>query len=175
MGFDRKLLKELTKPLYGFDGKIIETVEVITLPVSFGTPKNSRTEYITFDIVDMLYPYNTIFGRCLLNTFEATLHSDYLYLKISTVFGVISVFGSQQDARNIEMCFTLGHKNVQFLQEEPEQHNTFIGPCIIEARQNTRKPSKPRARSREPPWTLEFPIEPCALARSRANNNKWSY
>jgi hypothetical protein len=62
MGNDKKQLKELTKLLYGIDGKRIEPVEVIMLPVSFGTPKNPHTEYITFDVVDMLYPYNAIFG-----------------------------------------------------------------------------------------------------------------
>jgi hypothetical protein len=39
MGYDKKQLKDLTKPLYGFDGKRIEPVGVITLAVSFGTPK----------------------------------------------------------------------------------------------------------------------------------------
>jgi hypothetical protein len=102
MGYDRKQLKEPTKPLYGFNGKRIEPVGVITLPISFGTPQNPRIEYITFDVVDMLYPYNAIFGRGLLNTFEATLHSGYLCLKIPTTFGVISIFGSQKDAKNIE-------------------------------------------------------------------------
>jgi hypothetical protein len=58
MGFDRKQLKEQPKPLYSFIGKRIEVVEAITLPVSFDTPKNPCTEYITFDVVDMTYPYN---------------------------------------------------------------------------------------------------------------------
>jgi hypothetical protein len=40
MGFDQKQLKEPSKPLYGFGGKRIEPVRAITLPVSFGTPKN---------------------------------------------------------------------------------------------------------------------------------------
>jgi hypothetical protein len=74
MGFDQKQLKESSKPLYGFCGKRIEPVGVITFPVSLGSPKNPRTEYITFNIVDMTYPYNAIFGRGLLNTFEAALH-----------------------------------------------------------------------------------------------------
>jgi hypothetical protein len=43
MGYDKKQLKELTKPFYGFGGKRIEPVGVITLPVSFGTPQNPRT------------------------------------------------------------------------------------------------------------------------------------
>jgi hypothetical protein len=72
-------------------------------------------EYITFDVVDMAYPYNAIFGRGLLNTFEAALHSAYLCLKVPATFGVITVFNSQREARNIEKGFTLGHKNVQFL------------------------------------------------------------
>jgi hypothetical protein len=40
MGYDKKQLKEPTKPLYGFGGKRIELVGVITMHVSFGTPKN---------------------------------------------------------------------------------------------------------------------------------------
>jgi hypothetical protein len=78
MCYDRKQSKEPTKPLYDFGGKRIEIVGVITLPVSFGTPQNPRTEYITFDVVDMHYPYNAIFRRGLLNTFDAPLHSGYL-------------------------------------------------------------------------------------------------
>jgi hypothetical protein len=57
------------------------------------TPKNPHTEYISFDVVDMPYPYNTIFVQGLLNTFEAALDSGYLCLKIPTIFGVLSVFG----------------------------------------------------------------------------------
>jgi hypothetical protein len=101
MGFYQKQLKEPSKPLYGFGGKRIESVGAITLPVSFGTPKNPHTEYITFDVADMTYPHNAIFGTGLLNTFEVTLHSAYLCLKIPATFGVISMFGSQQEAKNI--------------------------------------------------------------------------
>jgi hypothetical protein len=74
MGFDRKQLRESSKPLYGFGRKRIEPIGAITLPVSFGTPKNPCTEYITIDVVDMPYPYNVIFRRGFLNTFEAALH-----------------------------------------------------------------------------------------------------
>jgi hypothetical protein len=98
MGYDKKQLKEPTKALYGFSGKRIEPVGVITLPVSFGTPKNPRTKYITFDVVDMLYPYNAIFGRGLLNIFEVALLSAFLCLKVLATFGIIIVFGSQKEA-----------------------------------------------------------------------------
>jgi hypothetical protein len=115
MSFDRKQLKESMKPLYGFGGKQIESIGVITLPMSFGMPKNPCTEFITFDNINMIYHYNTIFRRGLLNTFEAALHSAYHCLKIPATFRVISIFGSQQEARNIEKGFTPGHKNVHFL------------------------------------------------------------
>jgi hypothetical protein len=121
MSYDKKQLKEPTKPLYEFGDKRIEPVGVITLPVSFGTPKNSRIEYITFDIIDMMYPYNAIFGRVLLNTFEVVLHSTYLCLKVPGTFSIITAFGSQKEARNIERGFAPGHKNVHFLREDTNQ------------------------------------------------------
>jgi hypothetical protein len=57
-----------------------------------------------------------------LDTFEAALHSGYLYLKIPTIFEIISVFGSQKDTRNIEQGFAPGQKNVHLLREELEQY-----------------------------------------------------
>jgi hypothetical protein len=111
-------VKEPTKPLYGFRGKKIELVGVVTLPVSFGTPENPRTEYITFDIIDILYPYNAIFGRGLLNTFEAALHLTYICLKVPVTFGAITVSGGQKEARDIKRGFAPGHKNMHFLRQD---------------------------------------------------------
>jgi hypothetical protein len=72
----------------------------------------------------MNYPYNAIFERGLLNTFEAALHSLYLCLKVLAALGVISIHGSQKDARNIEHGFALGHRNVNFLQDEKAQNGS---------------------------------------------------
>jgi hypothetical protein len=118
MGFDRKQLKEASKPLYGFSGRRIEPIGSISLPVSFGSLRNARTEYMPFDVVDMNYPYNAIFGRGLLNTFEVALHSNYLCLTVPAALGVISIHGSQKDPRNIEQAFALGRRNVNCLQDE---------------------------------------------------------
>jgi hypothetical protein len=114
-------LKEASKPLYGFGSKRIEPVGSISLPVSFGSLHNAHIEYITFDIVDMNYPYNASFGRGLLNTFEASLHSVYLCLKMPAALGVISIHDNQQDARNIEKGFTPSHRNGNYLQEEKSE------------------------------------------------------
>jgi hypothetical protein len=99
-------------------GGRIEPMGTISLPVSFDSLQNARIEYITFDVVDMHYLYNTIFCRGLLNTFEATLHSAYLCLKVPALLGLISIHDSQKDARNIEHGFAPGHRNVNCLQEE---------------------------------------------------------
>jgi hypothetical protein len=96
MGFSKKQLKEASKPLYGFGGRKIEPVGSISLHVSFGIIPNACTEYITSDVVDMSYPYNVIFERGLLNTFEAALHSLYLCLKISTTLGLFQFMGTKK-------------------------------------------------------------------------------
>jgi hypothetical protein len=84
-------------------------------------PPSPRIEYITFDVVDMLYHCNAIFEWGLLNTFEVVLHSAYLCLKVPATFGVITAFYSQKEAKNIKRGFTLGHKNVHFLREDINQ------------------------------------------------------
>jgi hypothetical protein len=87
MGFNRKQLKEASKPSYSFGRRRIEPISSVSLSVSFSSPSNARTKYITFVVAKMNYPYNTIFGRGLLNTFEAALHSLYLCLKVPTALG----------------------------------------------------------------------------------------
>jgi hypothetical protein len=47
-------------------------------------------------------------GRGSINKFEAAIHGLYLYMKISGPQGVITVYGGQQTARNIERDFVLG-------------------------------------------------------------------
>jgi hypothetical protein len=156
MGYDKKQLNELTKPLYGFGGKRIEYVGVITLFISFGT-KKPHTEYITFDVIHMLYPYNAIFGWGLLNTFQAVLHSSYLCLKVPATFSVITTFDSQKKARNVERDFAPGHKNVYFLREytnqseqpPPKQEIPVEFKKSIEAKGDfTRLPLDPRVPDR---------------------------
>jgi hypothetical protein len=63
MGISHSLLKPSDNPLYGFGGKGTFPVGKIDLPLSFGVAPNARSEQVTFDIVDMVYPYNAIMGR----------------------------------------------------------------------------------------------------------------
>jgi hypothetical protein len=63
----------------------------------------------------MVYLYNAIMGRGSINKFEAAIHGLYLCMKISGPQGVITVYGNQQTARNIERDFVPGQRNVQCL------------------------------------------------------------
>jgi hypothetical protein len=56
MGISHSLLKPSDNPLYGFGGKGTFPVGKIELPLSFGVAPNARSEQVTFDIIDMIYP-----------------------------------------------------------------------------------------------------------------------
>jgi hypothetical protein len=58
MGISHSLLKPADNPLYGFGGKGTFPVGKIELMLSFGTAPSTQSEQFTFNIVDMVYPYN---------------------------------------------------------------------------------------------------------------------
>jgi hypothetical protein len=115
--------------LQGFGGKPIKLVGKVSLLVSFGDLDNTRTETLTFDVVDIYHPYLAIFGRGFMNKFDAVIIQQFLCMKILAPKGVIIVFGDQQEARNIEKGHTPGQVNVY-------QRNL------------TKRPSKTKKRSR---------------------------
>jgi hypothetical protein len=120
MGISHSLLKPLDNPIYGFGGKGTFPVGKIELPLSFGVASNARSEQVTFDIVDMVYPYNAIMDRGSINKFEAAIHGLYLCMKIPGLQGVITVYGNQHTARNIERDFVPGQRNIHCLTAQRE-------------------------------------------------------
>jgi hypothetical protein len=59
-------------------------------------------------------------GRGSINKFEAAIHGLYLCMKIPGSQGVITVYGNQQTARNIERDFIPGQRNVHCLTTQRE-------------------------------------------------------
>ena len=53
MKLSRNQLQPSDSPLIGFGGRRIDALGKISLSVSFGSQENTRTEYITFDVVDL--------------------------------------------------------------------------------------------------------------------------
>jgi hypothetical protein len=120
MGISHSLLKPSDNPLYGFDGKGTFPMGKIELPLSFSVAPNARSKHVTFDIVDMVYPYNAIMCRGSINKFEAAIHGLYFCMKIPGPQGVITVYGNQQTARNIERDFVPGQRNAHCLTTQRE-------------------------------------------------------
>jgi hypothetical protein len=62
--------------------------------------------------VDLYYPYNAIFGRGFANKFNAVVHMGYLCMKMPALHGVITIYGSQKEARNIERAIYKSQLNI---------------------------------------------------------------
>jgi hypothetical protein len=112
--------------LQGFGGKPIKPVGKVSLPVSFGDLDNARTETLTFDVVDIYHTYLAIFGRGFMNKFDVVIRQQFLCMKIPAPKGVITVFGDQQEARNIEKGHTPGQTNVYQLNSPEEKREPYI-------------------------------------------------
>jgi hypothetical protein len=102
MKLDRNLLQPAGRPLYGFGGKQVKAIGKITLPVTFRDQQNSIIEHITFDVDDMLYNYNAIFGQGVTNVFSAILHPGYLCMKVLSAKGGIAIYDDQDLAQIVE-------------------------------------------------------------------------
>jgi hypothetical protein len=87
--------------LQGFEGTPIKPVGKVSLPVSFGEHDNARTKTLIFDVVDIYHPYLAILGRGFMNKFDAAIRQQFLCMNIPTPKGFITIFGDQQEARNI--------------------------------------------------------------------------
>jgi hypothetical protein len=70
----------------------------ITLPTTFGTTDNFRSEYVTYEVAKIRLPYNAILGRPAMFKFMAVAHIGYLLLKIPGPQGVINIPGDRSDA-----------------------------------------------------------------------------
>ena len=103
-------------PLIGFGGKKIEALGKIELNVTFGEGNTQRTELITFDVIDIAYPYNAIFGRNSIIKFAAVINQAFLCMKIPTAGGVITILGNQEEARRCEDNAACAMKNVQAIE-----------------------------------------------------------
>jgi len=70
----------------------------ITLPVTFGTEENFRTESVQFNVAEVNLPFNAIIGRTALYRLLAIAHYGYLVLKMPSPAGVLTVRGDRTAA-----------------------------------------------------------------------------
>jgi hypothetical protein len=75
----------------------------VTLPVTFGTPQNYRTEKIIFELVNFRSPYHCVLGRPTFAKFMAVSHYTYNLLKIPGPNGVITIHDDFDLAQECEI------------------------------------------------------------------------
>jgi hypothetical protein len=94
MDFDFKRLTECVETFFGIvPGKAAYPMGRVSLPVTFGTEGNFRTEYLSFEVADFKSSYHAILGRPMLARFMAIPQYTYLVLKMSAPKGVLTVYG----------------------------------------------------------------------------------
>ena len=125
MGFIETALKKSQYPLIGFGGKRIEALGKIELNVTFGEGLAQRTEAITFDVVDINYPYNAIFGRNTLVKFTVVIHQSYLCMKLPTAGGVITVYDNQEETHRCKENAYSANKTVHAIEASEGDTGAF--------------------------------------------------
>nr|CAE03810.2 OSJNBa0027H09.10 [Oryza sativa Japonica Group]CAE76081.1 B1340F09.19 [Oryza sativa Japonica Group] len=92
MQIPRSELKPSNAPFLGvIPGLSATPLGQITLPVTFGTRENFRTENICFEVADFETAYHAILGRPALAKFMAVPHYTYMIMKMPGPRGVSSL------------------------------------------------------------------------------------
>jgi hypothetical protein len=84
-----------SRPFSGVGLGSIMTCGSISLPVTFGTPENYRTESVLFNVTELNLPLNAILGRMALYQFMVVAHYGYLVMKMSSSNGIIKIHGDR--------------------------------------------------------------------------------
>jgi hypothetical protein len=100
MGLDfAGLITPIGVPFYGIvPSKATMPLGQITLPVTFGTSTNYRTEFIQFKDADFETSYHAILEKPALAKFMAIPHYPYLLLKMPGLHGILSLRGDLKRA-----------------------------------------------------------------------------
>nr|AAV31299.1 putative polyprotein [Oryza sativa Japonica Group]AAV32107.1 putative polyprotein [Oryza sativa Japonica Group] len=102
MQIPRTELKPSNAPFHGvIPGLSATPLGQITLPVTFGTRENFRTENVCFEVADLETAYHAILGRPALAKFMAVPYYTYMMMKMPGPRGVISL---QSDIKQAVTC-----------------------------------------------------------------------
>ena len=103
MGFDMTQLVPSVQAFYGIiPGAVLTPVSKVTLPVTFGTRDNYRTESIIFKVASFETSYHAILRRPAVAKFMAIRNHTYLLLKMPALNGVLSIRGDIQTSHTCE-------------------------------------------------------------------------
>ncbi|TXG57416.1 hypothetical protein EZV62_018729 [Acer yangbiense] len=89
----------------GIGGHRTKPVGQIDLPVRFGTRPRIRTVWVSFQVIDIPFPFNILIGRPTLYTLRAATSIYSLKLKFPTELGPGEVTGDQEEYKR---CIQIG-------------------------------------------------------------------
>jgi len=122
------------EPFAGVGPGAITPVGSVSLPVTFGTSDNFRTEYVDFTVADLNLPYNAILGRPMLHKFMAAAHYGYLCLKIPGPKGPITVHADRPAvASAVSKMYSIATNGFEPVaeQEEPLVAAAQLAPGVV--------------------------------------------
>ncbi|KAL0300936.1 UNVERIFIED_CONTAM: hypothetical protein Sradi_6370400 [Sesamum radiatum] len=99
LGIDNAQLRNVSTPLTGFSGELIEPLGEVMLPLSLGSLPKRSTKMVKFLVIKAPSAYNIILGRPSLNLFRAIASTFHMKLKFPTSVGVGEVVGDELMAR----------------------------------------------------------------------------
>ena len=121
MQIPRTELKPSNAPFHGvIPGLSATPLGQITLPVTFGTRENFRTENVCFEVADFETAYHAILGRPALAKFMAVPHYTYMMMKMPGPRGVISLWSDVKQAVTCdkESCEMAQTREITLAREE---------------------------------------------------------
>ena len=142
MNLDKRTLEPARNSLFGFGGEKIDVLGKKTILVSFVEGEKVRTKMITFDIVNMDYPYTTIFGRGVLSKFKIVIKQSNLCMNMPSPFGIIMVHGDQATSRQIVGKSIPGYSLINEVVKKPPSEEADSKEAVelrIEAAKDTLK------------------------------------
>ena len=124
-------------------GSSAKPIGQVSLPLTFGSPSNFRTEKISFDVVDFDTAYNAILGRPALAKFLMATHYGYQCLKMPGPKGVITIHCDKK------MALTCDRRSLEMVGQIPTRE---------ESQPSTSK-SKPKAAPKPNDQVKEVPLD----------------
>ena len=104
LGLPRKRLLPGKEPFYGIkSGMSGYPLGRIDLQVTLREGENTRSKFLTFEIVDFESAYNCILGRPFLKKFMAVTHFANSVLKVPGPRGPMTIRGDRKDAVTCDM------------------------------------------------------------------------
>ena len=104
LGLPKKHLLPVKEPFYGIlPGMSTFPLGRIDLQVTLREGENTRSKFLTFEIVDFESAYNCILGRLFLKKFMVVGHFAYSILKVPGPRGPMTIHGDLKDAVTCDM------------------------------------------------------------------------